>query len=56
MPAACGYVPPGMAFCPHARGDGSFDTVFAAFEPVIEAGFDTQPRQSSRYASGICMI
>jgi hypothetical protein len=35
MPAACGYVLPGMDFCPHARGDDSFDMVFAALDPVI---------------------
>jgi hypothetical protein len=56
MPAACGYVPLGMAFCPHARGDDSFDTTFAALDPVIGAGFPAKPRQSSRYAPGICMI
>jgi hypothetical protein len=36
MPTACGYVLPGIAFCPHARGDDSFDTAFAALELVIE--------------------
>jgi hypothetical protein len=28
-----------MGFCPHARGDDSFDTTFAVLDPVIGAAF-----------------
>jgi hypothetical protein len=46
----------GMAFCPHERGDGSFDMAFAALVTVIGPDSGQNPRGSSPYAAGVCMI